>query len=153
MSNKQKLTLDEHRRLGAELATIWWWLKDKLSRRRDKSMQRATDRLNELEKGSPTHRRLLRVEKDIDRLRRKLDSLLAEQHPGVDGRSIYYGNRPAMEGRTLDALHVRLSYEVGTLVLTDRVPAPLIDLYLRCERSMFALKTSTADHPEDARRA
>lgn len=134
----RQLTLDEHRAIGATLAMIRYECG-------------AADRLNEFKKGSLTHRRLHRVEKDIDRLRSRLEDLSLAQHGDAARPSVYYVNQPPREGHAVDALLDHLRYTVGD-VINGKVRAAVIDLYLRIDRSLWSLKMAIADRPEDKRR-
>jgi len=134
---KKQLTLDEHRALGTALSKI----RHELG---------GADRLNSFKLNSWTQRLLKRAARRIDRLRSKLDGLLFKQNPTCASPSIYYGHQEVSEELSIEALRVCLDYAVGEII-NGKVPAPVLDLYLRCERTLFVMKLSIIDHPEDAR--
>jgi hypothetical protein len=134
---RKQLTLDEHRWLGGKLYMI--------------HEQACNARfLNQFKKNSQTARRILRVDKDIARLRSALDNILFSQHPSEADTSYYYGQRERTEELSMDVLFYALRYDVGD-VINGKVLAPTIDLYLRCDRSLFKLRFAITEYPEDCK--
>ena len=135
--SKAELTPDEHRSIGIVLAMIQHELGSKL---------------NSFKKNSLTVRRILRTRTLIDRLRSKLDDLLLEQNPNAHTPSFYYGHERLSEGRTIDAMLVCLKEKVGD-VISERVLVPIFKLYHELDQSLFMVKITIADHPEEQRAA
>jgi hypothetical protein len=72
----------------------------------------------------------------IDRLRSKLEDLLFKQYPDQASPAIYYGgtSAPANSGPLAD-VSAGLRQSVGS-VINGRVPARIIDAYLRADRAL-----------------
>jgi hypothetical protein len=112
-----RLTLDEHREVAGILARIRWRIENPNA-----------NVPNKFALHRETITRLKRAAKDIDKLRSKLEGLLLEQLPDVAEPLIY-------SPRQVDPLPWdRISHEMFAVgrVINGAVPAPVIDLYLRC---------------------
>jgi hypothetical protein len=82
---RHKLTLDEHRGLGLELAVM-----------RDRLLSLSVDLANTYGETTPVGRAALASHDQIDRLRSLLDSRLADENPVAFSASVYY---PAPDAR------------------------------------------------------
>ena len=122
-----RMTLDEHRDAGAALAMIH-------------NECAAADRLNQFKKGSRTSRTLLRIEKNIDRLRSRLETVSLTHYGDAAWPSLYFVNPPQREGHAAEVLRTHLRHRVGEII-NGKVPVPIVDLYLRCDRSLQRLDT------------
>lgn len=114
-----RLTLDEHREVANTLARIWKTFTD-------------ADALDVFWQNLELPNAAI---KDIYKLQSKLSGLLFELHPGVAVSSIYFPWQ-------VDPLPWdRVSHEMFAVgrVINGAVSAPIIDLYLRCERSTYDL--------------
>ena len=137
----KRLTIDEHRAVAAVLYEI-----------RDCFDAKA---LNKFKKSSETARRMWRALGQIDRLRSALDSLVSRQHPeGKDLTKVYYygGSRsPFTERPDLDADILLERLDDVRKIINGRVPAPILDKYLRVDRALWALREAINDRPDDVR--
>jgi hypothetical protein len=134
-----QLTLDEHRRLGITLRMI--------------SMECGADRLNKYKIQSETQRNLWRMLKAIDALRCALDGLMFQQHPEAEP-SIYYGCDHLVEMKGENGRHVEeLFGALGVICQTinKKVPARILDLYIKCDRVLYSVCSSVRNRPEDIR--
>ena len=131
---KLKLTASEHRVIGPVLVIL------------TRSVQSA-DVLNKFKRNGDILKRLRRAARQLEKLRCKLDSLMAEQHPAEFQPSVYYGARDKDVHWPLDALEGRLETEVGK-VINGKAPAALLDLYLLCELALHVLKVGIEDQRE-----
>lgn len=117
---RPRLSVDEHHKIGVTLGR----LSGKCSSAHTLNRYKKTSTLSQIK----------RVARDIDQLRCKLDSLLFEQLPDVARPEIYYGdkdNHPMSWGDAVEELTT-----VGDTI-NGKVPAKIIDLYLRCDRQLY----------------
>ena len=128
---KLKLAASEHRTVGPALVIL------------TRSVQSAGV-LNEFKRSPDILRRLRRAARELEKLRCKLDSLMAEQHPAEFHPSVYYGARDKDVYWPLGALLDRLDSDVLE-VIDGKVPAALLDLYLRCRLALHGLKIGLED--------
>ena len=133
---KLKLAANEHRAIGPALVIL------------TRSVQSA-DVLNEFKRNRNILKRLRRAARGLEKLRCKLDSLMAEQHPAEFQPSVYYGPMERGVYWPLDALEGRLESDVGK-VINSKVPARLLDLYLRCRLALHVLKLGVEDQRASA---
>ena len=131
---KLKLAVDEHCAIGPALVIL------------TRSVQSA-DVLNEFKRSRDILKRLRRAGRELEKLRCKLDSLMAAQHPVEFQPLVYYGASNKDVHWPLDTLVGRLDSDVGE-VINGKVPAALLDLYLRCQLALHVLKVGIEDQRE-----
>ena len=132
---RKQLTLDEHHWLGGKLNMI--------------HEQACSPKfLKQFKKGSQTARRIARLDKDLARLRLSLENILYGQYPNEP--NCYRDRRFEGVELSMDVLRYSLEYDIGD-VINRKVLARTLDLYLRCDRSLFALWFAIAEYPEDRR--
>jgi hypothetical protein len=129
------LDLNQHRVAGVALARISRELP-------------AIFPIGKYKKSSPTNQRLRRLHRDVTKLRDGLNSLMNAQHPDVaaartDPR-IYYDLQLKLEGLGAGALHELLESDVRETI-NGRVPARLLDVYLKIERSLYFLSVTDCE--------
>jgi hypothetical protein len=123
MKRKPPLLLEEHRMIGIALARI--------NRRLV-----GADTLNEFRRQRPIMRKLMKAAREIDKLRSKLDSLLFDKLAGRGATAaIYYGHQSS---NVMPWSAVREELEAVRNIINGRIPARIMDLYLRCDHSMWS---------------
>jgi hypothetical protein len=100
--------------------------------------------VNEFKRSPDILNRLRRASRQLEKLRCKLDTLMAQQHPAEFQPSVYYGVRDKDVYWPPDVLLDRLETDVGE-VIDGKVPTPLLVLYLRCRLALHGLKVGIED--------
>ena len=121
---RPRLTFDEHRKIGVTL----WKISNKCSCAYTLNRYRKTSTLSQIK----------RVARDINQLRCKLDDLLFEQLSDVATPAVYYGHKDNYLMSWAEA--VEGLNTVGDAI-NGKVPAKILDLYLRCDRRIYDFDT------------
>ncbi len=126
------LTLDEHIALGRQLATL----------RREIT---SADRWNKYKKNCWTNYHLRKVEKEFNKVRSKQEDLLFKQLPAVARLDAYYcGPDWTYQGLSFASIHSAFVSLMETV--NDKVPAKVIDQWLKCERALWMLASVAPDY-------
>ena len=131
MTNRNPLTLDEHRQLSQVLANIRYDLRE---------------HTGVYKKYSSTDNKLKKARSTLQQLAEHLEDLVVKDHP-KNTRFIYVSEGRS-EGRSFDALYECLDKAV-LKIINGRVPAKIIDQGLKCERVFWMLKIFERDKDDE----